>query len=42
MECLRLAEKRRAVSRSLRVGHDVIEDSALGDQLRRLNQETPP
>ena len=41
-ECFGRAERRRAVSRSLRVGHDVIEDSALGDQLRRLNQETPP
>ena len=41
-ECLAMALKRRAVSRSLRLGHDVIEGSALSDQLSRLTAGDNP
>jgi predicted RNA-binding protein YlxR (DUF448 family) len=40
--CLRQAVKKRSVSRSLRVGHDVIDDSRLGEELSQLSEEEPP
>ncbi|MBV9099976.1 MAG: YlxR family protein [Candidatus Dormibacteraeota bacterium] len=42
LECLERAMRRRLVLRSLGAGHDVIEGSALGEQLRRLIEENPP
>ena len=42
IECMALATRRRGVLRSLGAGHDVIEGSALGEQLRRLIEEKSP
>ena len=42
LACLERATRRRGVLRSLGAGHDVIEGSALGEQLRRLIEEKAP
>ncbi|MFN2582863.1 MAG: YlxR family protein [Candidatus Dormibacteria bacterium] len=40
--CLALALKRRGLARALGVGNDVIEQSRLDEQLRRLIEEQSP
>ena len=40
--CLRAALRRRGLSRSLRVGENVIDARMLGDQLSELGQEERP
>ena len=42
MACLRLAQRRRSLSRSLRVGENVIDPETLGHQLNELAQEERP
>ena len=42
MACLRIAQRRRSLSRSLRVGENVIDPEALGHQLSELAEEEPP
>ena len=42
MACLRVAQRRRSLSRSLRVGENVIDPEALGHQLSELAEEEPP
>ena len=40
-ECLRAARKRRGLSRTLRVGENVIDHAALSAQLSELAMEEP-
>jgi hypothetical protein len=40
--CLRAAQRRRGLSRSLRVGENVIDPEALGRQLSELGEEERP
>ena len=42
MDCLRVALRRRSLSRSLRVGENVIDPETLGRQLSELAQEERP
>ncbi len=42
MACLRVAQRRRSLSRSLRVGENVIDPETLGRQLSELAQEERP
>jgi predicted RNA-binding protein YlxR (DUF448 family) len=42
MACLRIAERRRGLSRSLRVGENVIDPETLGHQLSELAEEESP
>jgi hypothetical protein len=42
MDCLRVALRRRSLSRSLRVGENVIDPEALGHQLSELAEEESP
>jgi predicted RNA-binding protein YlxR (DUF448 family) len=42
LDCLAQARRRRALTRSLRVGEDVINYEELGAALEALRQEVPP
>jgi hypothetical protein len=42
MDCLRAAQRRRGLSRSLRVGENVIDPETLGHQLSELAEEESP
>jgi hypothetical protein len=42
MDCLRVAQRRRGLSRSLRVGENVIDPETLGHQLSELAEEVSP
>ncbi len=42
MACLRVAQRRRSLSRSLRVGENVIDPETLGQQLSELAEEESP